>query len=202
MAGSTMKHLIDIGIDVASKHIKSCVGSAMQTQLVKVKGAQKSSSVNIKCIFSAEMQTAIQTDLAKNIENLGVMDIKHLFNTNINYETVSKQVASTLKQQTLSAEDVDGSVIIADVDPAQAIAIVATAMINSSQYLGVFNTIAQHLDSKDTTFGVLGYMLIITLFIAVGAVVYYIVYIKGRRWKIPAPKYIASPIYSILPPPL
>jgi len=173
---STIKQLNDIAISVANKSVQSCVNTAMQSQLVKIKGVKgdvkitglsqrQGATVDMKCVFSSETQNKLQTDISQEITNyvkskggditaaLGGTsskqntDIKNIFQTSIHNETLASQVSSTLQTQTLSAEDVDGSVIIADLSQEQTAGVVAEAIISSSQYSGVLNNIATAIDA-------------------------------------------------------
>lgn len=174
---STIKQLNDIAMDVVNKNVQSCVGAAMQSQLIKIKGTKgdvsitggklrQGATVNMKCVFSTETQNKMQSQIAQEMSNFvkakggditgGIkgtntdqsMDIENIFKTSIHNETVSKQVASTLQEQTISVEDTDGSVVIADFDLEQTASIVAEAIVKSSQYSGVINNIASKLDAK------------------------------------------------------
>jgi hypothetical protein len=173
---STIKQLNDIAISVANKSVQSCVNTAMQSQLIKIKGVKgdvkitglsqrQGATVDMKCVFSSETQNKLQTDIAQEITNyvkakggditaaLGGTsakqntDIKNIFQTSIHNETLANQVSSTVQTQTLSAEDIDGSLIIADLSQDQTAGVIAEAIISSSQYTGVLTNIATAIDA-------------------------------------------------------
>jgi hypothetical protein len=220
MGGSSSKQTINkltsIAVDVTNKTIQSCVGSAQQSQLIKINNIkgdvrigdlsqQQGSSINLKCIFSNEMQTKIQSDVAAQITSFvkasaadltsapggassdSELNIKNMFHTGIHNETVTKQAISSLQEQTVSIHDIDGSLIIDKLSQSQSSKLVATAIIKSSQYSGVLNTVADKIDASaaskrtgifNSMFGMLGnifmYMAIMAVIVGVIVVGYFL----------------------------
>lgn len=199
---STIKQLNDIAIAVANKSVQSCVNTAMQSQLIKIKGVKgdvkitglsqrQGATVDMKCVFSSETQNKMQSDISQEITNyvkakggdltsaLGGTsakqntDIKNIFQTSVHNETVANQVSSTLQSQTLSAEDIDGSLIIADLSQDQTAGVVAEAIISSSQYSGVLNNIATAIDAHAES---QGGGIFTSLFAMISSIGMYIVY--------------------------
>jgi hypothetical protein len=243
-AQSTIKQLNAIAMNVVNKNVQSCIGTAMQSQLIKVRGVtgdvrisgikqRQGATVNMKCVFTTENQTDIQNEISQHIANFvsakggditggatntsQYMNIKNIFNTSIHNETVSKQVASTLQTQTLSAEDIDGSLIIGDIDQQQTANIIAEAIVNSSQYSGVLNNIATQLDAQTDTegggiftsmFGMIGslimYGAIAAAIVVAGiALVYGGKYVMGKMGSNPSAATAMAPVSmaQVIPPP-
>lgn len=177
---STVSQLTSLAVDVVNKNVQSCVSGATQSQLIKLHNIhgdvkltgisqKQGASVNLKCVFTDEVQNKMQNDIAEQISNFvkssggdltsalggsdsdSNIDIKNYFKTNIHNETVSKQVSTTMQQQTISAIDVDGSLVISDLDQEQSAKLVAEAIVTSSQYNGVLNTLAEKIDASSSS---------------------------------------------------
>jgi hypothetical protein len=247
---STITQLTDIATDVATKNVQSCVGKASQDQLLLIKGTKgdvkidninqrQGATVDMKCLFNTETQDKMQNEMSQKIEGAvkakgGLfgskakqdIDIKNIFKTNINNETVSQQVSSTLQNQAAIIDKTKGSVIIGDVTQEQTATVIAETIVNSSQYTGVLKEIATKVDAKATSesggifgslFGGIGgivFIVIIVIGLGIGAVKGYPYLQKWIRDKqaakmmtgspagISLPGRSASIAMPILPPPL
>lgn len=192
---STINKLTDIAYNATNRNIQSCVGAATQSQLIKINNVagdvdlsglkqKQGISINMQCAFSNAMQDKIQNDIASDISaelsakggdytSMGKsssksnMDIKNIIKTNIDNENVSKQVSTTLQQQTVSVSDVGGSVIARDISQEQGAKIISEAIVNTTQYRGVLNKIAEEVDASvksenegifNAAFGMMGSM--------------------------------------------
>jgi hypothetical protein len=169
---TTIKQLNEVATEAITKNIQSCVVSATQDQLVKIQNTggdvkirslnqKQGSTVDSKCLFSTKTQNDIQDQVAEKIDSVvkakgGLfasnskqnIDIKNLFKTSINNETVASQVSGTMQKQTVQIVDTDGSVIIGNMNQEQTAQVIAEAIINSGQYSEVLNGIATKIDAK------------------------------------------------------
>jgi len=173
---STITKITDIAFNAVNKNVQSCVGSASQTQLIKVQNVhgdvnlsgtnqKQGVSINMKCIFSNDMQNQIQTQIASAITNQSKSmsgdftavaksssdtetTIKNILRTSIHNETLSEQVASSIQAQTLSLSDVGGSVTAIGFSQEQGAKVVSQAIVDTSQYTGALHKISDHIDSK------------------------------------------------------
>lgn len=178
---STIKQLNDIAVDVVNKNVQSCMGNAQQSQLIKIKGVKKDvnisgvnqsqgATINMKCVFSNDTQNKIQSQIAQEFSNMakakggdwtqmGITaskantDIKNIFKSSINNETLSKQVSSIIQNQELSVEDVDGSVTVANVDQTQTASLIAETMVANKQYADVIEKVGTAIDSGSSAEG-------------------------------------------------
>ena len=173
---STVEKLTSISTDVVNKTIQRCVVQATQSQMIKIsdvhgdvdlQGASQKQGVSIdmKCIFSNKTQNDIQDQIAGSIaqqvqakggdftalggsSSSAATSIKNILTTNIHNESLSEQVTSSLQQQTVMVQGVDGNVVAAGLSQEQGSDIIAKAMIDTAQYTGAIHKIADAVDSS------------------------------------------------------
>lgn len=179
---STIEQLNDVAISVATQNVQSCSGSATQSQIVNVKGVKgdvimgqidqkQGTSIDLKCVFSAENQSKMQSDIAQELSNrVQTMggdltsafggtstdqntNIENLFKSSIDNKMVSEQVSQIVQNQLVNYEDIDGQLVLKGINQEQSARLIAEAIMNSTQYSGVINKIASAVDVQVETKG-------------------------------------------------
>jgi len=172
---STYEELTKIGYDIANSNTQRCTTSASQSQLVNLRGnkgtvklgnisQQQGVSIDVNCLFSSTTQNDIQTQLARQITQFAEAkggdvtagfgnsssevntNIKNLFQTNINNQSLAESVTSALQSQVIDLALNEGTIIAADQYQNQSAEVISKAMMDSVQYSGVLQDIATKID--------------------------------------------------------
>lgn len=178
---STFQQLTDISTDVTTKTIMSCSTAATQNQMISLQNVKgdvnisgvnmnQGASINMSCIMSTDMQSQISTQVAAAIaqtaESKGQAvlsalgrtkseaqtNIQTMIRNNITNVTQSDISASISQSQSITAANVGGNVVIANVSMEQSAKIVAQALMSTSAYQVAINDSATKMDqsSKST----------------------------------------------------
>ena len=181
---TTSEVLTDEAVSVSMKTIMSCALSASQSQLIQlnnVKGNvtitgtsfKQGASINMQCLMNASKQADISNAVAASLaqsanasgqavlsafgktQSEATSNIKTMISSSINADT-SMQVSTNLSQsQSITASNIGGSVVIANVSLDQSAQATSYALMQSSAYASAINDVANKIDqsssSKETT---------------------------------------------------
>lgn len=172
---NTAEIITDIAVNATQRAINECVGSVSQQQIVQadyVAGTvdlsgvsfTQNASVNMQCALSArkqnEIQSAISSAIAQYAESRGVAvlsalgrtrseaqtNIQNLFTANVTMEDVQTMTTIITQEQRVQFGTIEGDFIMRGATFEQSARIVAEAIVNTSQYNSVINTVSNAVD--------------------------------------------------------
>lgn len=175
---SSLTALNDSAMSVCNQSAQKCVGITAQEESVEAKDVKgdvkisgvkqkQSTTVNMKCLFSNDTQTSIQEAIADDISNKATTkggdlftsalgktksDVKtavlNIFKSNVDVSSMQQQVSKTLQEEKVEAKEVDGNVVISDIDQDQTTDLVVKAMFENTGYSKSVADIADKIDSS------------------------------------------------------
>lgn len=179
--GTTAKTTTDIitefSVAIAQKTVNECVTTATQEQVVGanwVRGdvvisdvlMRQNVSIDSSCVFSAEKQAKIQTDVANKIaqfaaaqgqavlslfgktQSEAATNIRSAFKNSYSQSEIQRSVALTSQKQGFDFGVVGGSFIMNNVTMEQSARIVAEGIMTSSSYAEVINKVGTAIDQE------------------------------------------------------
>ena len=185
-AHTTAQVLTEISTSVTQSTIQRYAQAATQAQLVSarnIKGdvsitnvsMKQGMAIDINRVTSSQTQSELQTALSNAIagwaksQGPAVMaalggtaatassNIKSIFKTSVDISTLQEEMLNSTQMQEVSAVDIDGSVVIANITLEQSASIIAKSMMESEAYATaiqkIANTIDQSAESKQTNPG-------------------------------------------------
>lgn len=176
---NTLDVLNQIALDVAQSNTSRCVATATQQQIIEASnvagdfildGATLSQgvSINMDCLLRSDTQAKIQSEISTQIAQyadsqgqamlsaLGktsaeaAANIKTLFSSSVKLDTLNESITKSLQVQTIRGVNIGGDMIVKNVTMSQTADVVAKALIQSSSYAEVINTVAQAIDQKSS----------------------------------------------------
>lgn len=174
-SSSSAELLNQIAISATQSIISRCVTQATQQQLLSVKNVagnvsmsgvsmSQGASVDVKCMMTAQVQSAIQNQIANDIAQyaqsqseafIGALgqsiaeakvNIQNRLSLAVNQSTLQESFNAAIQDQQIEVANVGGNVIMKDISMAQSLQLTAETLINGTAYSTVINDIANAVD--------------------------------------------------------
>ena len=177
---NTSEVITDISVNVAMDSIMTCTTSASQSQLLSLQNVRgnvtisdvsmkQGASISTTCVMDANKQNeiagAVSSAISQHAEAKGQAVVSALGRTRSEVESkiynkltnnisaiTSMELNSQIKQiQAVTAENIGGNVVVANLSMEQSAELVARALMKTQSYSSVINETAQAIDQVTKT---------------------------------------------------